>query len=195
MGTHTRRASQARLPVLVCLLALGLALGHPASAVAAACADGFALWANSATRSDALVISGSGSTIGGAVRSNADLKLGGSDTAIAGAVTYATRFQDGGGANSYPRPTRAAAAQPPLSYDIASYRPGGAAAQAALREGRYTAVKGDLDISKPTTLEGLYYVGGNAKLAASDLRGAFTIVAEGAIEVSGSAIHPTPYTG
>ncbi len=64
------------------------------------------------------------------------------------------------------------------------------AAQAA---GRYTVVNGDFEVSEPTTLNGLYYVTGNAELSASDVRGTFTIVAAGRIEVSGSQHDVRPY--
>lgn len=191
----TERTHRPRLILLISVLALSLALPQPnaASTLAAICVDGFALWANSATRSDALVVSGSVNRIDGAVRSNAAITISGSDNQIAGGVTYVTAFDDGGDANTYPAPAQAPADVAPISYSIADYRPGGAAAQAAQAAGRYTAISGDLDVAEPTTLSGLYYVTGDAKLAASDVRGVFTIVAEGAIDVSGSSLQSTPY--
>ncbi len=195
MGTKRRYTFRAGLIGLLSLLALSLALPQPnvASSLAAICSDGFALWANSATRSDTLVIAGGQNTLSGPVRSNADLKLSGSNNQLSGPITYATGFEDGGDANTYPAPTQAAPAAAPLSYTIASYRPGGAAALAAAQVGRYTVVTGDLDVAEPTALNGIYYVTGNAKLAASDITGTFTIVAEGMIDVSGSNLDAGPY--
>lgn len=181
---------------LVSLLVASLAAPRtPVAAAAPVCADGYALWANNRAGSDVLSISGSSSSAGGAVRSNADVRLAGSNNRFSGAVIYASSFEDGGDANTYPAPRREAAAAPPVAYDIAAYRPGGAAAEAARAAGRYTVVNGDLDVAEPRTLNGLYYVTGNAKLSASELRGAVTVVAEGEIDVSGSLQQLGPYSG
>lgn len=186
-------------PVLALLIGLALVLwpAPPAAAQAPACTSGYALWADGRSGDETLTISGSSNTVTGATRSNADLRISGSSNSLSeGArVEYVSAFQDGGDQNRYPAPARVAASEPPVSYDIAAYRPGGAQATAAQAAGLYTQVTGDLDVSEPRALSGLYYVTGDAKLSASNITGAFTVVAEGAIDVSGSQIRATPYAG
>lgn len=197
MSTRTQRRPGVIAGAVVGLLLLSLMLPQTGTAqpTAVTCAAGYALWANGQTRDDTLVISGSNSTVTGAAHSNADFRISGSKNRITGAVEYVTRFEDGGDSNTYPPPARVAVAQPPVAYRIADYQLGGSAAAAALSVGRYHRIDGDLDVSDETVLDGLYYVTGNAKLSASDLRGTFTIVAEGAIDVSGSNMSASAYSG
>jgi subtilisin family serine protease len=121
------------------------------------------------------------------------MRISGSSNSLAGAVEYVTLFRDGGDQNRYPLPAQVAASEPPLRYALADFRSGGAIAEAARSEGRYTVIDGDLDVSEPRVLDGLYYVRGTAKLSANALRGSFTIVAEGMIDVSGSGHDLRPY--
>jgi hypothetical protein len=193
MSFRSKRWSFAILIGLV--LSLLFPLPSAAQTSPISCASGYALWANGQGRDDVFALSGSTNTVSGAVHSNADLRISGSSNRISGAVEYVTIFQDSGDSNIYPSPARATVAQPPIAYALADYRPGGAAATAAQAAGRYRAITGDLDISDSTVLDGLYYVTGNAKLSASNLRGTFTIVAEGTIDVSGSSLQATPYAG
>jgi hypothetical protein len=192
--TRIQRALNHRSAVVVCLLLCTL-LVQPAVAqnAAAVCTDGYALWADSTTTADTFSFSGSTADINGAVHSNAEIRISGSNNRIGGRVTYATTFADSGDGNSYPAPAQAAPGGPPLQYDIADYRPGGSAALAAQNAGRYTAISGNMDVPSGAVLQGLYYVGGNAKLGAGAISGAVTIVAEGTIEVSGSNQQLTPY--
>lgn len=192
----TRTLGLWRMATLLALLLSTLALPSHSSAqtAPAQCTSGYALWANGEGRDETLVISGSGNTISGAARSNADLRISGSNNRINGPVEYVSTFQDGGDSNSYPAPARVTAAQPPVNYTIADYRPGGTFAADAQAAGRYRVVSGDLDVSEPTVLNGLYYVTGEAKLSASAISGSFTIVAEGAIDVSGSELRATPFS-
>ncbi|PDW01046.1 hypothetical protein [Candidatus Chloroploca asiatica] len=185
-------------PVLVAfmtLFALSLAFPSPMPVQASAprCTDGYALWASNQRGDNIIEMSGSENRINGKTRSNADLRISGSKNQLTEAVEYGTLFQDGGDANRYPTPQRVAVSQPPVSYAISAYRPGGSAAQAAQADGRYQVINGDLDVSDPTTLNGLYYVTGDAKLSASAIRGTFTIVAEGSLDVSGSELQATAY--
>jgi thermitase len=197
MRARNERTPRWGLGAIIGLLLVNLFLSRPGLAQIdpPACAGGYVLWANGQGRAETLVLSGSKGSIIGTAHSNADLRISGSNNRISGAVEYVTSFEDGGDSNSYLGPAQVAAAAPPLSYLIADYRPGGAAAMAAQSAGRYTAVSGDLDISDTTVLDGLYYVGGNAKLSASNISGAATIVAEGTIDVSGSLLRLTPYAG
>ncbi|NCC30581.1 MAG: hypothetical protein EOM24_01000 [Chloroflexia bacterium] len=185
-------------PVLVAfmtlfVLSLTLPSPMPVQANAPRCTDGYALWASNQRGDNIIEMSGSENRINGKTRSNADLRISGSKNQLTEAVAYVTLFQDGGDANRYPTPQRVAVSQPPVSYAISAYRPGGSAAQAAQADGRYQVINGDLDVSDSTTLNGLYYVTGDAKLSASAIRGTFTIVAEGSLDVSGSELQATAY--
>lgn len=195
MSSNIHAAPYWRIFALIALLAGSLATPRPGLAQTgpATCASGYALWADGRGRDETLDISGSSIAVAGAARSNADLRISGSNNRISGRVEYVSTFEDGGDSNSYPAPARVAASAAPVSYTIADYRPGGTAAAAAQAAGRYRAVSGDLDISEPTVLDGLYYVSGDAKLSASTISGSFTIVAEGAIDVSGSELRAAPF--
>jgi subtilisin family serine protease len=173
-----------------------LAIPQPtiAQPVPATCSSGYALWANNSERPETLMLSGSDSVINGAMHSNADLRLSGSRNQISGAVEYATLFSDQGDANRYPTPGQRAASAAPFTYNIADYRPGGAAALAAQVTGNYTVIDGTLDVSDNSLLDGLYYVTGDAKLSTSNLSGTYTIVAEGMIDVSGSQQNLRPFS-
>lgn len=188
-----RRRDWTLATVLCLLLVLWPTVPAAAQAGQATCASGYALWANGQSRDETLTISGSSNSVGGATRSNADYRLSGSSNSLDGRVEYVTAFEDGGDQNRYPTPVQVAASAPPVSYNIADYRAGGAAATAAQAAGRYTVISGDLDVSEPRVLSGLYYVTGDAKLSASNISGSFTVVAEGAIDVSGSQLRATPY--
>ncbi|MFV9504653.1 MAG: hypothetical protein AB4911_08810 [Oscillochloridaceae bacterium umkhey_bin13] len=182
--------------MLTVMLTMGL-LAAPravmAQSPAIVCTSGYALWANGTGRDETMMISGSDNEIEGLVRSNADLRLSGSNNRITGIAEYVTRFEDGGDNNRYDGPTRVSVSLPPVSYQIADYRPGGIIATAAQAIGRYRTITGDFEVSEPTTLSGLYYVTGDVKLSASNIRGEFTIVAEGTIDVSGSDLEARPF--
>lgn len=181
--------------VLAFLVSLAIVRPGAAQTTPTLCSDGYALWADRRIGTEVLTVGGSENVIAGLTRSNADLRISGSKNSFSGAVRYATQFQDAGGENVYPTPQQLAPSDPPLSYALADYQPGGAAAVVAQSAGRYTLVNGDFEVSEPTTLNGLYYVTGNAELSASDVRGTFTIVAAGRIEVSGSSHDVQPYVG
>jgi hypothetical protein len=171
---------------IVLALLLSVLPWQPAAAQSrpVACTSGYAVWGNNRSKDETLVISGSSNTISGAARSNADFRISGSTNRITGAVEYVTLFQDGGDRNVYPTPVRVSASNPPITFNIADFRPNGRLAQAA--GGNYRVINGDFDVAENTTLNGLYYVTGKAKLAANGIRGTFTVVAEDTIDVSGS---------
>jgi hypothetical protein len=197
------RCRLSSLSIALCLVAIiGLALPQQTGAApqvapnqAAACPSGYAIWANNQSRDETLDIPGSSIVVNGAVRSNFDIKLSGSSNRITSAVEYVNTFEDSGDANVYPSTSKVGAGPLPVTYTIGDYRPGGSAAQAAQQAGRYTVVNGDLDVADDTVLNGLYYVTGDAKLSRDGLRGTFTVVAEGKIDVSGSSHDVTPYAG
>jgi hypothetical protein len=188
----------------VALLIQGLAtspLGEPAPAVAQesalSCSAGYALWAdNLGGGAPALDWSGGGTHVTGKVHSNRDILLSGSDNVITGVVEYVTSFSDEGDGNQYPPPVQVSPGIMPVSYNIADYQPGGAAAVAAEQEGRYHYIDGDFEVSDGNVqLDGLYFVTGQVKLSGSELYGEVTIVAQREIEISGSQQNFTPYSG
>jgi hypothetical protein len=57
-------------------------------------------------------------------------------------------------------------------------------------------VNGSFNVSTSgTVLDGLYYVKGNVALSGSSIKGTFTVVAEGTISISGSAMNSIAYSG
>ena len=74
----------------------------------------------------------------------------------------------------------------------------GRKAVAAQNAGRYhyIYISGSLNVSKSgCVLDGFYYVKGNVGLSASNIKGTFTIVAEGTIQISSSSMNCTAYSG
>jgi hypothetical protein len=177
-------------------LEMGATVPAAAQQAASSCSDGYALWAdNLGGGSPGLDWSGSGTHVDGKVHANRDIRLSGSDNVITGVVEYVTAFADEGDANQYPPPVQVSPAIIPVSYDIAAYQPGGAAAIAAEQDGRYHYIDGTFEVSDGgVQLDGLYYVTGEVVLSGSDLHGTVTIVAEREIEISGSDQNFTPYS-
>jgi uncharacterized repeat protein (TIGR01451 family) len=180
---------------------LGAVTGPPlwvfelaAMSAAEPCLRGTAIWADNQTDKKSLDWSGSQNRISGNIHSNSDIHLKGSDNVIAGMVRYGSTFTDTGRNNQYERVSRVAPSARPVTYSITDYQPGGAAARAAMNAGKYHLVNGKLEVkTSGAVLDGLYYVTGNVELKGNDLSGRFTIVAEGKIEVKGSAQQFTPY--
>lgn len=186
------------------LLLQGLAitpLGTLAPAVAQeaalSCSAGYALWAdNLGGGAPALDWSGSSTQVTGKVHANRDIRLSGSNNLITGVVEYVISFSDEGDGNQYPPPVQVSPGIMPVSYNIADYQPGGAAAVAAQQEGRYHYIDGNFEVSDGNVqLDGLYFVTGQVTLSGSELYGEVTIVAQREIEISGSQQNFTPYSG
>jgi hypothetical protein len=191
------------LALAVLLMIQGFASRPPGAPIAAmaqetalSCSDGYALWAdNLGGGSPGLDWPGSDTYVDGKVHANRDIRLSGSDNVITGVVEYVTAFADEGDANQYPTPVQVSPAIIPVSYELAAYQPGGAAAAAAEQEGRYHYIDGTFEVSDGgVQLDGLYYVTGEVVLSGSDLYGTVTIVAEREIEISGSNQNFTPYS-
>lgn len=182
-------------PLLLSMLVFALGLPSPGAAIATAttsCNGGYVLWSSGGSRT--LELSGSDSSITGAVRANGRLKLSGSQNQLGGPLEYVRGFSNSGSANRYPTPARVGSQPAPMRFSISAYRPGGTVAEAARSAGRYTVVYGDLDVGDTRVLDGLYYVTGDAKLGAGELRGSVTIVAEGIVDVGGSGQQLSAYT-
>lgn len=183
---------------------LGQVPAVEAQSSAAACTNGYALWANSTSALSILDWSGSGTHVQGKVRSNWSILLSGSGNVIDDAVEYAGSFVDSGDDNQYPSPVQVAPAAMPVAFNVDDYRPGGRAAAAAEQAGLYYYISGDLHIGDdgddddnddaPELRDGLYYVTGDVAISADNLHNQVTIVASGNIEISGSGQELSAYS-
>jgi uncharacterized repeat protein (TIGR01451 family) len=161
---------------------------------AAPCLGGMAIWADNQNGKKTFEWSGSQNRISGNVHANGNIHLKGSDNIITGTVEYVAEFTDRGQNNQYVTPNQVSPSARPVTFAIADYRPGGAAANAALSAGQYHVIEGNLEVHEPDArLNGLYYVTGDIKLESEHVQGTVTLVAEGKIEVKGSAQALTAY--
>src|SRR3990172_3249141 len=151
-----------RLALLLTAAVVAVALpllfqGTPDAIRAAQCQDGFVIWSHGQTGSMTISQTGSENLIDGGVHSNNDIRISGSDNTITGTPEYVTGFTDTGGGNAYPAPVQVVADKtPPVSFAIADYRPGGAAAVAAGTD--YHPVVGALTITATEAAQGgLWY--------------------------------------
>jgi hypothetical protein len=148
-------------------------------------------------------LSGSSQNIYGGIHSNDDIHVGGSNNDLGGGngnpptdpVTYVSVFDEGGSGNSVDPlyPQQVAPRTAPVSFGLADYDTGGAAAQTAAAAGQYYRVDGDIDGTFiQSNGDGLYYATGDITLDVTvDLD--VTLVAEGVIEVSASNSILDPY--
>ena len=153
-----------------------------------------AVWGD-ATSGDAIEFTGGDGTVDGWIHSNAGLRVGGANKQLTGRIEYVTRARIHGNVVVDPAPVQVAAAPRPVIYDVADYRPGGAA---AIRAGLdYHDVSGDCvdGVWQPDTwlVQGLYYAACDVHLTAPALAGTLTVVAEGTIHVAGSGAVFAPY--
>jgi PKD repeat protein len=148
----------------------------------------YAVWGNS-NDAKAILWSGSGAKIKGNVNSNGGVTMSGSNNAIDGIVYYVSKLTISGSKDTFIRPM-------PVSFALADYQPGGKEAVKAQNAGKYHLVNGSFNVSTSgTVLDGLYYVKGNVALSGSSIKGTFTVVAEGTISISGSAMNSIAYSG
>lgn len=142
----------------------------------------YAIWGNS-TDAKAVLWSGSGAKIKGNVNSNGGVTMSGSNNAVDGIVYYVSKLTISGSKDTFTSPQIISPRPMPVHYDLSNYQTGG------------QVINGNFNVSKSgTVLDGLYYVKGNVALSASNIKGTFTIVAEGTISISGSGMNCTPYS-
>jgi PKD repeat protein len=154
----------------------------------------YAIWGNS-TDTKAILWSGSGAKIKGNVNSNGGVTMSGSNNAIGGILYYALKPAISGVNDTFTSSQFISPRPMPVSFALADYQPGGKEAVKAQNAGKYHLVNGNFNVSTSgTVLDGLYYVKGNVALSASNIKGTFTIVAEGTISISGSGMNCTPYS-
>ena len=161
----------------------------------------WALWAQSSTATNGLVIGGSGHTVNGGVHSNRDLKINGSGHTIYGTAEYVRNLTIlGSGNRIVPGPAVQTTVQPfPITWDINEFndpnQPGSWAARAQA-EGKYYVHNGTWNVTGSGTVipEGLHYCTGKVNFSGSGLRGYnVTVVSLSTIDVSGSGLDFTPY--
>ncbi|MEA2075375.1 MAG: carboxypeptidase regulatory-like domain-containing protein [Euryarchaeota archaeon] len=154
-----------------------------------------AIWANSTSHPEAIRWSGSKTVVNGKVHSNDGIKVSGSTNMVDGITSYTSTFEDSGSENVYIVPPVQVSIRPmPVYYDIEDYKPGGSEAIAAGTNYHY--IDGKFHVSdSDIVLNGLYYVTDEAKLSGSNISGVFTIVAEGKIDISGSELNCSAYSG
>jgi hypothetical protein len=143
------------------------------------------IWANSTTGSEAIRWVGSRNVVNGKVHSNDGIKIVGSNNEINGTISYVSTFKSLGSRNVYSPPLQVSVKPMPVYYDIEDYKPGGSEAIAA--GSSYHFVDGEFQVvGHDVVLDGLYYITDDARLTGSNIRGEFTIVAEGEIDIIGS---------
>ena len=158
-----------------------------------------ALWANS-SNADAAMESTSGKvTVEGLTHTNDDLRLRGDLKTFHGPVEYVRTLDvAGGGAVFDVTPVRTAIKPFPFRYEMATYRPGGAASLAAGSAyhdmSAQCATDGSWHVAGSTLASGIYYVTCGAQINGSPIGGTITLVAEKDITVSGTAAYFDPFT-
>lgn len=165
----------------------------------------YAIFAGAESCSDKnLVFNGSINGVVGAVHSNDDIDISGSDNDFNNAVTYVGSGDVGGSNNDFPGsdPSKTGVEPWPVEFDIDDFKPGGSSAAAAEATGNYfdfgnSDITSD-DIGNPIP-PGIYYTNdGDVDLSDSDLTvqggGGVTFVSNnGMIKLSGSDQVLAPY--
>jgi hypothetical protein len=161
-----------------------------------------ALFAISQTCNNAIIWSGSSSSVQGGMHSNNDVQITGSNNTISGIASYVTTI------NANPdkvtlippapiNPVHTGVIMDPLGFDIEDYAPGGSKAALAQGAGLYRYCDGDIDMNwlednhyydeaTDTILDGLYYATGDISInRARAVGNAVTLVAEGDVDLRG----------
>jgi Flp pilus assembly protein TadG len=169
-------------------------------------AGGYALFAQSPSCGGVeLNFTGGLRTVSGGVHSNDDMQFSGGSLTIDGPVTYGGNLNDPQGYAPQAEPL-ASPLDYPVDYDIADYRPSGSVGSSdpnyfshggqinnawMISNGYATGTGGNITI----TQQGIYYTSSNIALnnASADPGVQVTFVAEGSIQISGSAGELTAY--
>ena len=156
--------------------------------------DSLALWANSETARRTINWVGGVGTVEGLVHSNNELRIRGDSKVLDGRVEHVGSNSSGAGAVFLQPPVVVAPADYPVEFPISDYAPGG---RAAIDAGSsYFDMSGECgrrwDPAGPLQ-SGLYYVPCDVKLNAAALAGSVTIVATGAVQISGAEADFSPF--
>jgi hypothetical protein len=110
-------------------------------------------------------------------------------------VYYVSKLTISGSKDTFTSSQKISPRPMPVHYELSDYQPGGKDAVGAQNAAKYHFVNGNFNVSTSgSVLDGLYYVKGNVGLSGSNIKGTFTIVAEGTISISGSGMSCTPYS-
>jgi hypothetical protein len=159
----------------------------------------YAIFGNNTSRTNTVVMSGSGHRVIGAVHSNNQIRMTGTGHSVHGLATYAGDLSVVG-TGHYFVPGRPGNPQPdsvrtfPLAWSIDDMAPGGALAQQA--GDLYTVHEGKWSVSGAGVVvpPGLHYCLGDVHISGAGVTGHnVTIVARGSIDISGSGMHFTPF--
>lgn len=165
----------------------------------------YAVLGNNTSRTNTVVVSGSGHRIVGAVHSNNQLRITGSGHSVEGQVTYVGDISVVGSGNYFvpPPPDNPSRSQEPLPFPITwnleqfdDPEAEATIAQQAAAAGLYTRHTDDWHISGAGAVvpPGLHYCLGNVIISGAGVTGeGVTIVALGTINVSGSGMSFKPY--
>ena len=208
-GTNEPSSSQARpgrwvaFVATLALMLVGLpaqsALASPRPGGAHQTGGGIALWADRDAGSGGLVWSASSTVAQGLVHSNRDLRVSGSKNSLLAGTEHGRQLRVTGSKNVIDPPaTKVAPSGLPVTFDIADYRPGGAAAQAAGAD----YIDGTAECASNGTWgwhsnkaqipTGLYYVPCDVVISGARITGSFTLVTEGTIDISASSLELGP---
>jgi cytoskeletal protein CcmA (bactofilin family) len=151
---------------------------------------GFGVLAGS-TAADSFLIAGSGHSVTGAVKSNGGIVVTGAASRVSGVTEYATTLSVSGVGNTFtPTPVKKAAGLP-ISVSLVPYLPGGSVASTAVA---YTAVAASSCVAGTWTVSatqlplGVVYVPCAVNVTGTGVSRATSIVANGAITVSGAGL-------
>jgi hypothetical protein len=161
----------------------------------------YAIFGNNTSRTNTVVMSGSGHRVNGDVHSNNQIRITGSGNCVSGTVTYAGDISVVGSGNYFiPSPPinpslSSTVLDFPLTWDLKDFAPVGAIAEAT-PEGLYTVHDDRWQVSGAGTVipPGLHYCEDDVNISGSGITGTnVTIVSLKKIDVSGSGITFTPY--
>jgi hypothetical protein len=163
----------------------------------------FAFWAQSATRTSTIAISGTGHRVNGAAHSNNQFNIAGNGISVHGRVEHVGGLSVVGPGNYFvpgppENPTVGAVENSPIYWDIAEFNdptvPGSIAAE-AYAAGKYHVHTTPWNVTTSVVVpEGIHYCTSGVSFSGSGLSWHnVTIVSTDAITISGSGLTFTPY--
>ena len=164
----------------------------------------WAIWANESdgTASATLNLSGSGHRVNGNIHSNEKFKITGAGHVVSGTAEYVDSYQVSGAGNQFipgapNNPVQTSVNTTwPISWTVTDFAPGGTYAVQAQAAGKYYEHSSKWSVSGAGVVvpAGLHYCHGDVSFSGAGLQGiSVTVVALGAIDVSGAGINLSPY--
>ena len=159
-----------------------------------------ALWGNHVNATSVLVWDGAQHQLHGAVMSNSDIVLTGSQNLIDGPVHYVTGLSNSGTGNSFTYPPRPVAPQPlPTLLNITDFQPGGTVATAAgaqyFDESAECSAKKTWQrtSSQMPLAAGVYWIPCDVHITGNTPSGNVTLISTGMIQIDGTQGNFTPF--